>query len=40
MRLRDEERSLAGGTGLGGLMDNLRRIEDAAGTAELQRFTP
>lgn len=40
MRMRDEERSLMSDPGLHRLMDNLRKIEKAAGTSELGRFTP
>lgn len=39
-RMRDEERGLMSDPGLRKLMDNLRKIEAAAGTAELARFTP
>ena len=39
-RMRDEEQGMMSDPGLHKLMDNLRQIEEAAGTAELARFTP
>ncbi len=40
LRMHDEERTLMSDPGLHRLMDNLRKIEGAAGTSELGRFTP
>lgn len=40
LRMHDEERSLMSDPGLRKLMDNLRKIERAAGTADLGSFTP
>ncbi|MGA9141127.1 MAG: hemerythrin domain-containing protein [Methanocella sp.] len=40
MRMHDEERTLMSDPGLRRLMDNLRKIEEAAGTSDLGCFTP
>ena len=40
MRMHEEERALMSDPGLHRLMDNLRKIEKAAGTSELEHFTP
>jgi hemerythrin-like domain-containing protein len=40
MRMHDEERTMMSDPGLHRLMDNLRKIEEAAGTSDPGRFTP
>lgn len=40
MRMHEEERALMSDPGMHRLMDNLHKIEKAAGTSELERFTP
>jgi hemerythrin-like domain-containing protein len=40
MRMRDEEQGMMSDPGLHKLMDNLRQIEEAAGTADLTNFVP
>ena len=40
MRMHEEDAALMSDPGLHRLMDNLRKIEKAAGTSELEHFTP